>query len=222
MNVTLRLYWPSDIDLIAVRALEGTAFNTLVRRCMDSCLHGSAYTYHMPDGLCQAVKTLPPSTATGRVATRVGVPIDARRYGDICSFLSGVPRLHRGAIVKAFVRACFSRYPAELLALTGLAGPQTAHGAAGNGTVGGNPLAKQGAAKAGGAKATRKPRPEADASPAVPSAAPRKGLKEAPSYAAPPAAGGSRKAMPEDAMGWQSAGSVAGPDDAFDIFSSMM
>lgn len=229
MYVTIRLYWPSDIDLIAVRTFEGHSFNSIVRRCMDACLHGNAYTYQVPDGLCRAVRAMPSSPDAERGPIRAGVVINARKYGDICSFLAGIPRLQRGTIVKAFVRACFSRYPAELLALPGLASSLPTHGPEGAGAGTGRQHPKPGDGKAKGHKAPQSPKTEAAVSPAAApmEATPHNGMGGVPSYAAPdPAAGNQepRQAGGDAPMDGQPAGNDIGPDglDAFDIFSSMM
>lgn len=108
MHLTLRLYYPADADLIAVRIRLGRKFNTMVRQTLDSYLSEKVPIFDMPENISKFVHPISHPIL-------INIELKNGRDDKIINFLQGVKPSGRISLVKTLIRASYSSFPVSLL-----------------------------------------------------------------------------------------------------------
>lgn len=105
MQFTLRLYYPYDIDLIALRFVEGSGFAKKVRQCLSSFAYSGDFTWHVPRL---------PSIQDPSEVYRVGIKIDEASDTNLATYISQIDSKNQSKMVKFLIRASFDNPPLYL------------------------------------------------------------------------------------------------------------
>lgn len=106
MQLILRLYYPSDIDLIAVRLKLGRRFTGVIRDILKAHIEGNYYSYEITEDIIRYKKY------TDTIAVNLNLRED--RDMDIIDFLKKIRSSYRSDIVKTLIRASYTSFPGFL------------------------------------------------------------------------------------------------------------
>lgn len=101
----LRLYYPADSDLIALRDLLGRNFAREVRSCISSYLNGVQYQIEVPETISEHLRE-----------ENLVVNLNVRRLHKqmIDDYLNRIKPNAKCDVVKTIIRSCYDRFPIEL------------------------------------------------------------------------------------------------------------
>ena len=113
MQITLRLYYPEDIDLLLLRAYEGRNFCSRITECITACTEGRRYAYNLPEsGDC--VPGIFP------YVTKANLVFSEKSNPEIAAFFQKYDGNSRTSMIKTLLRASFTQYPSkQVLAVLG-------------------------------------------------------------------------------------------------------
>lgn len=102
MQLTLRLYYPEDADLIALRLKYGRKFTLRIRECLLACACGAAESYQLivPPDICRYFRA-PDAPVV------LNLNLKAGRDDEILGFLQTIKPSSRCGVVKSLFRFCF-------------------------------------------------------------------------------------------------------------------
>lgn len=104
MQLSIRLYYPADSDLIAVRLRMGRRFVGFVRECLDSCANGEDKTYPIPEDIRKYIRPV------SRPVT-LNLNLKEGRDDTSIAFLQRIKPSCRSDVVKTLVRSCYDHFP---------------------------------------------------------------------------------------------------------------
>ncbi len=106
MQLTLRLYFPEDTDLMLMRCYEKRNFCACVIKCIDSYMEGLHYSYTLSDIGQDVLNGLPQSD-------KVNITLSQEKNPSAIAFV----KKHgaNASLVKALLRASFTEYPSKFV-----------------------------------------------------------------------------------------------------------
>lgn len=107
MQISLKLHYPYDADLIALRNYLGKRFQYTLRQCLASCIAGIEFTITIPDNIIAFLR-IPENIIV------VNLHVQERRDRELIHYLSSLPNGSRNHIMKLLIRSCYSTFPVHI------------------------------------------------------------------------------------------------------------
>lgn len=109
MQLMLRLYYPEDSDLIAIRTKSGRGFCQIIRDCLNACVSGIGFSIPVPQNIARYIRPL-----DGPMVIAVAFDENNDSHKPLIKCLNDFPAHNRNNIIKSMLRAHFDRFPLEI------------------------------------------------------------------------------------------------------------
>ena len=110
MQLSLRLYYPSDMDLIAIRLYERRKFNRIIKNCINNILSSNETVYKVPKDINKYIRK-------PQVPLKVNLCLNEEKDKLIIDFLKGIKPSSRSDTIKMMFRMSMDIFPSDLFPL---------------------------------------------------------------------------------------------------------
>lgn len=104
MNLTVRLYYPSDADLIALRCLYRRGFQRLIRDSLSAVMRGERFQISVPPNISNYVRQIEEPMF---VSLSIEDP-------EMIEFFHNIGKRLNTRTIKAIIRYSYTRFPYEV------------------------------------------------------------------------------------------------------------
>ena len=112
MQMPFRLYYPSDVDIIAMKLRYGRHFNKMIRKCLDAYVNGKDFVLDVPDNIDRYIRR--PEKPI--VITLV---FDDKGDREVINYLSKIRPYARTDIIRTIIRISYNEFPSWMFRFSG-------------------------------------------------------------------------------------------------------